>query len=332
MKKFILLGIVLLCTLSSFAQNNRGKAEVFIQITDRGHYTVYLDDEFMGSSKGRFRFYDVYNYSPTLTILSGNKKIFSRVLEVNPSTRLILSYNSRRGLSIINELNLYRNRVYALNDFDGYIEPYNTGIVPPRYPTGNNEIHQFESLSSAVKKEAFDDTKMKLIEAYLAYGEISSTQLITLLNHFNNDGNKLTLAKSAYPNITDLGNYYLVRDAFTFSSYKEEFTKFAGAQKTNRHLRPISPEDFRQFYTRMSSEAFDDNKTTLAKTVIPNVLLTTEQLKSLIKLYSFEDKALIFAKLAFPNASDKANYFTIADVLKFPSNRKDLLDFLASQK
>jgi len=60
MKKTILLGLAMLFVSLSFAQNNRNAAEVFLQITKPGKYSVYLDDELVGSATGRFRFYDVY--------------------------------------------------------------------------------------------------------------------------------------------------------------------------------------------------------------------------------------------------------------------------------
>lgn len=80
--------MALLSISLAFAQRNRGKAEVFVQVAERGHFKVYLDDELISSATGRFRFYDVYNTRPILTILAGSEKVFREKLMSFPTKGL----------------------------------------------------------------------------------------------------------------------------------------------------------------------------------------------------------------------------------------------------
>ncbi len=325
--------MALLSVNLSFAQRNRSKAEVFIQIADRGNFKVYLDEELVGSANGRFRFYDVYNARPVLTILAGSEKVFSKEITAASNKRLIFNFSKRGGLSLLKELSIYRNNVYALDDFDDYAGAYNTGIVPPDRPTTPPNRNSFEDLLSRVKNEAFDDQKLKVISAYSSHTALNTKQIAQLFPLFFKDDSKLILAKQEFQYVVDPQQFYLLKDAFTFMSTKDEFMKFLEGQKTGQiRNRPMSASDFDAFYKRFKSEAFDDNKTELAKVALINVKLTSEQVKELIACFSFEDKGLDFAKWAFRATFDKENYYTVADKFRFPSNKQALLDFISKQK
>lgn len=330
MKKLILLGLMALLSINlASAQRNRGKAEVFVQVAERGNFKVYLDDELISSVTGRFRFYDVYNTRSILTILAGSEKVFSREINVIPNKRLVFNFSRRSGLTLLKDLNIYINNVYALDDFDEYID----AAVSPNRPGQPQYSNDFDALVARVKQEAFDDQKLKVITAYSNYAALSTKQIGQLLPLFFKDESKLLLAKQEFQYVVDPHQFYLLKDSFTFMGTKDEFMKFLEAQKTEQvRNRPMSANDFAAFYKRFKSEAFDDNKTELAKVALINIKLTSEQVKELIACYSFEDKGLDFAKWAFRITFDKENYYTLADQFKFQSNKQALLDFISRQK
>ena len=311
------------------AQRNRGKAEVFVQVAERGNFKVYLDDELISSVTGRFRFYDVYNTRSILTILAGSEKVFSREINVIPNKRLVFNFSRRSGLTLLKDLNIYINNVYALDDFDEYID----AVVSPNRPGQPKYSNDFDALVARVKQEAFDDQKLKVTTAYSNYAALSTKQIGQLLPLFFKDESKLLLAKQEFQYVVDPHQFYLLKDSFTFMGTKDEFMKFLEAQKTEQvRNRPMSANDFAAFYKRFKSESFDDNKTELAKLALINIKLTSEQVKELIACYSFEDKGFDFAKWAFRITFDKENYYTLADQFKFQSNKQALLDFISKQK
>lgn len=328
MKTYIILALALLSAQLSFAQN-RKQSEVFIQIEDRGNFTVYLDNEFIGSANGRFRFYDVYNNTPTISILKDNKRVYSNKVDVRPGQRLILAYSTRVGLKIRKELNIFRNGQYALNDFDDYIGSYNTGVVPPAIPGNNNNL--FDNLLAMVKRESFDDNKIKVIQAYTVNSYLSTTQTAVLLKNLSFEEKKLALAKSLVPVISDPQNYYTLKDSFTFLSTKDEFLSFLNNNQSARAERGMHQSTFEQLKASVKKEAFDDGKTKLIQVAIQGSAPSTSQLSELLKLYSFEDKALVCAKAAYNFVYDKQRYFTLKDVFKFRSNQDELLAFLAQK-
>lgn len=234
MKTTIFLGLAMLFATLSFAQNNRRSAEVFLQIANPGKYSVYLDDELVASSNGRFRFYDVYNSAPTLSIIQGNTVILKQQIRVIPEQRLILSLDNRR-LNTLKQLSIYRNRQYALNDFDGYAGDYNTGIVPPVLP--QPEINYrllsedaFQTFLVQYRRENFDDGRLRMINVVTKNASLLSAQVRTLLKSFNFDDQRLKVATNLYKNVADPQNYFTLSDIFVFPSNKDDFLKYLEKQ------------------------------------------------------------------------------------------------------
>lgn len=220
---------MLFATLS-FAQNNRSSAEVFLQIVNPGKYNVYLDDELVGSANGRFRFYDVYNTAPILSIIQGNTVILKQRIRVIPQQRLVLSFEDKR-LIILKQLTIYRNRQYALDDFDGYTGDYNTGIVPPppAVPELNYRLlsdEAFQAFLTQYRRESFDDGRTRMINVVSKNASLLSAQARVLLKSFAFDDERLKVARNLYKTVADPQNYFTLSDIFTFKSNKDDFLKY----------------------------------------------------------------------------------------------------------
>lgn len=234
MKKTIFLGLAMIFATLSFAQNNRSSAEVFLQIVNPGKYNVYLDDELVGSANGRFRFYDVYNTAPTLSIIQGNTVIFKQRIRVIPQQRLVLSFEDKR-LITLKQLTIYRNRQYALNDFDGYTGDYNTGIVPPppALPEVNYRLlsdEAFQTFLTQYRRESFDDGRLRMINVVSKNSSLLSAQAKVLLKSFTFDDERLKVARNLYKNVADPQNYFTLSDIFVFPSNKDDFLKYLEKQ------------------------------------------------------------------------------------------------------
>ncbi len=81
----------------------------------------------------------------------------------------------------------------------------------------------------------------------------------------------------------------------------------------------------------ISKASFDVDKLNIAKTIVNANCLTTDQIATILKLFSFEDNKLELAKWAYPNCLDKQQYFNIINLLSFSSSKNELSRFLDSQ-
>jgi len=234
MKKTIFLGLAMLFATLSFAQNNRRSAEVFLEILNPGKYNVYLDEELVSSAKGRFRFYDVYNSTPVLSIIQGNTEILKQRVRVIPEQRLVLSLEGKE-LITLKQLNIFRNRQYALDDFDGYTGDYNTGIVPPVLPQPDPYYRllsedAFQTFLVQYRKENFDDGRLRMINVVTKNASLLSAQIRILLKSFTFDDQRLRVATNLYKNVADPQNYFAISDVFVFPSNKDDFLKYLEKQ------------------------------------------------------------------------------------------------------
>ncbi len=94
---------------------------------------------------------------------------------------------------------------------------------------------------------------------------------------------------------------------------------------------PMSPRDFEAAKTSISKQNFDDTRLKVAKQIINANCLSTNQIKDLCQLFSFEDNKLQLAQYAYDYCIDRKNYFQLNDIFKFSSNVETLTEFIQNR-
>jgi len=84
----------------------------------------------------------------------------------------------------------------------------------------------FQRAKSSVEKQSFAETKMKVAKQITTSNCLSTDQIIEIVNLFSFEENKLDYAKFAYSKCVDKNNYFMVNDAFSFSSSTDELTEY----------------------------------------------------------------------------------------------------------
>ncbi|MBL7918314.1 MAG: DUF4476 domain-containing protein [Bacteroidia bacterium] len=88
----------------------------------------------------------------------------------------------------------------------------------------------FNDRCDAVKKESFDDDKLKRAKQVFDEEYFTTSQVITVVKLFSFDDKKLAFAKYAYNKTIDKKNYYKVNDALTFTRSKNELSEYIKKQ------------------------------------------------------------------------------------------------------
>lgn len=91
---------------------------------------------------------------------------------------------------------------------------------------------------------------------------------------------------------------------------------------------PMSPAEFSQVKSSISSKSFDDSKLIIAKQVIGSNCLLSSQVKEIMLLFSFEDTRLELAKYAYGYTYDIGNYYRLNDAFTFESTIEELNDYI----
>lgn len=98
-------------------------------------------------------------------------------------------------------------------------------IVAPGCSVPMNKA-SFDRAKQSVADKGFDETRLSTAKQIARSNCLSTSQIVDIMGTFGFEETKLDFAKFAYDYCTDKGNYYLVGDAFSFSSSTEELNSF----------------------------------------------------------------------------------------------------------
>lgn len=89
----------------------------------------------------------------------------------------------------------------------------------------------FNSAVSAVKKQSFEDSRMKTAQQIVSANCVNVNQIMQLANLFSFENNKLEFAKFAYDYCIDPANYYKLNTIFSFSSNSEALSDYVQSRR-----------------------------------------------------------------------------------------------------
>ncbi len=94
---------------------------------------------------------------------------------------------------------------------------------------------------------------------------------------------------------------------------------------------PMSNTEFGDARKSIEGQSFEDTKMKIARQVGRDRCFTTEQVKGIMGLFSFEDNKLEFAKYAYDRTHDIGNYFKLNDAFSFSSSVDELNTYIESR-
>ena len=94
----------------------------------------------------------------------------------------------------------------------------------------------------------------------------------------------------------------------------------------------MSTREFNQVKEQISKEWLESNKLISVKTISDKNNFTTEQVKELMLLFTFENNRMEVVKYAYCNIVDKQNIYQLNDVVTFSSSKDELARFIREQK
>jgi hypothetical protein len=90
----------------------------------------------------------------------------------------------------------------------------------------------------------------------------------------------------------------------------------------------MTAREFDMLKESLRKEWFEASRVTSAKVVMDKSNFTSQQVKELLQLFTFENNKLELAKYAYRNTVDKRSYFVVNDVFSFNSSRDELARFI----
>ena len=93
-------------------------------------------------------------------------------------------------------------------------------------------------------------------------------------------------------------------------------------------INHMHPADFDILLNTIANRSFDSTKRQIAANALANNLFTSEQIRLMLQLFSFESNRLEIAQLAYASVVDQQNYYLVYDAFSFESSIRRLETFI----
>lgn len=95
---------------------------------------------------------------------------------------------------------------------------------------------------------------------------------------------------------------------------------------------PATDDDVAAMEQRMKAQSFDSDRLALGKVIVASASLTSSQIARLARTIDYSNSQIEFLKYAYHYCIDRENYYRTIDVLTFSSDKKKVLDYIATQR
>lgn len=198
-----------------------GRVAFEISILDQGNFEVFVNNDRAFFANGVY-YVDMLNsgyHRVSIEKRNGggnNSLVFDGEVYADRGT-LYLSYSSKNGLKIDsdNPRRPSRNPHY-----------YGYGPANPNFISQPMLQSDFQNLLRVVSNSNMDSNRLMIAKNALRHQLVMSQQVAQLVDLLSFESNKLELAKFAYANTVDKGNYFLVFERFSFNSSSRELDRY----------------------------------------------------------------------------------------------------------
>lgn len=259
---------------------------------------------------------------------------------------------------------IYTNTFQLRTGYDMHISINGNGQVTFREqrirnkPNRGNQVTinpmtdaSFNQLLSSVRGRFSQSSKFNVArEAFVNTSNYFSTnQVKQILLLINSEANRLSLAKLAYPRVTDANNFTTLYDVFATVRSRDDMNAFIRANpntintntanwnnnpKNNTNntstKSPMADYQFTQLLQTVNNQWNQLDKVNAITTAFNNTsnYFTTSQLRQLLSLVTAESDRLALAKIAYARASDVSTFTSLYDLFYSQASRDELNNFI----
>jgi hypothetical protein len=241
MKKLLaLLSLSLIAiSLQAYYPHHNNHSELVIRLYDGGAFNITIDNRSYNQmltsytipslAPGRHfvqivRFDSYYNgysysYGPPIVVFSGHISISAR--------SRIYAHISHRNRFVVDSrmpLTHYQPGQPGYGNGYGYGQGHDYGHGGYYQPVMSPQA--FSYLKSTIVNTSFDSSKLEIAKQAVRSNRVSSQQVYELVSLMTFESNKLDLAMFAYRFTVDKGSYFIVNNAFSFSSSISKLNHF----------------------------------------------------------------------------------------------------------
>lgn len=221
-------------------------SELILRVNRNGQHIVSASNQTQTNNYNTYQFYNLLGGNTQVKVVDkyNGQVIFKNNLLIPEGYQVIAELDAYGNMTITGNNPIVTNNnggwtgnggnVGTINYGNGNVNGNHghgnhCGTTYPNYPNGNNgngwnnpgpnnNAVYFSQFVSSLKAESFDSNRLQNAKVYAAKTNLSASQIKEIAATFTFDSNRLDWAKAAYGACYDKGNYFLLRDTFTFAS------------------------------------------------------------------------------------------------------------------
>lgn len=226
----------LIISVSLYAFDSFSKLK--LRMWDYSSFTIELNGNYFSNPTNNFvasnlapgnhllKIYKIV-YGPYV-FLSNRILIYSGVISIPASSKIVARIDSYNNLDIIKVEPLYDYNLSCYSNNNSYNSNQNSSYNNESYNSQSSYCmsnYAFSNLKNLMVNNAFDSNRLKMAKQAISMNSVCSQQVYELMNLLSFESSKLNLAKFSYNHVTDKENYFIVNNAFSFSSSIDELNK-----------------------------------------------------------------------------------------------------------
>lgn len=98
----------------------------------------------------------------------------------------------------------------------------------------------------------------------------------------------------------------------------------------NPYQKPMNPDEFNQFISRVKAQSFDSDKINLIQLVSKTNWFYVNQISETIKTLSFDSKKIDVLSVMYPKSVDRNNGYKLIDLFTFSSDKEKARQIIES--
>lgn len=192
------------------------------------------------------------------------------------------------------------------------------------------------------------DYKLKRAVSFVSNNRLYVSELIDICNYFQRERATYRLSVNAYTNIIDKRNFFDVYNLF--SSFGNAMKLYHNTQGSRQLIiddggfddhpgdvvyndcRYLSADEFNYVLQTIKDQPFSKDKKEITKQQLSKNCFSVAQIKTIVDQFSFDRDKLEVLKLGYKSVDNVNSFYTLREVLKFRSYKKQFDEFLLAQK
>ncbi|OPZ99784.1 MAG: hypothetical protein BWY70_00884 [Bacteroidetes bacterium ADurb.Bin408] len=213
-----------------FSARTARASELTLRLFDNSTFSLVFDEEVFTQITGSISFQNVspgkhylrvekHRITPHGVVIGMPKIIYEGMIHIRSGREIYAMIDHLGRYVIEEEYSLHNNYPPA---------------APPVYIPPYMSDYDFSLLKSSIGRLSFESSKLELARQAATSNILTSFQVYEIMELFTFESTKVDFAKLAYPGVYDKNNYYLVNNAFTFSSSISELDRYiSGMRQTS---------------------------------------------------------------------------------------------------